>query len=198
MSVIMFDVDGVLANFTTAFTTVGNRLFDTPIVDNHEQPTWDFRESLTQGQQNQIWKEIKTINNWWESLLLLVPYGTFYDINISTLKHEVYFVTHRMHSLTPAGEQTVNWLKTHGISNPRVIVSKHKGEIAKAVGANFSLEDNWGNACAIHWLAEDCESVLIERLYNAKARDVIPKNIRVVPTVNDFLKYMEDENYEGK
>jgi len=103
----------------------------------------------------------------------------------------VYFLTNRFSNITPPGEQTVSWLKRHGISNPRVIVSSKKGEICSAVKADFSLEDNWGNACAIHWMAEGCRSFLIERRYNEKARDVIPQGITVVKKVDEFLDAVE-------
>lgn len=190
--VILFDMDGVLANFITAFTTLGNKLFGTPIVDNQEHPSWDFRDSLTSEQQSEIWGVLRNTANWWASLSSLVSAEVFERIEDLTYWYEVYFVTHRMHDVYfPAGEQTIRWLHDYGILHPRVIVSPNKGEIAKAVGADYSIEDNWENACAIHWMVKRCKSFLIERRYNEEAREIIPPGIIRVKTVEEYLDYVE-------
>jgi len=191
MKTIVFDVDGVLANFITAFTALGNWFFDTPIIDNFEQPSWNFRDSLTADEQNIIWERLRHTPEWWDSLASLVSIRVFLRISDLTLRHEVYFLTNRFSEMRPPGEQTVSWLKRHGISNPRVIVSSRKGEICSALNADFSLEDNWGNACAIHWMAGRCRSFLIERRHNEKAREIIPQGITVVKKVEEFLDYIE-------
>ena len=189
--VVIFDLDGVLADFDQAFTRLGHYLFDTPISYTVSQPYWNFRNVMTVEQQTKVWDIIKGTAGWWVSVPSLVNADVFVRINGLTHRHEVYFVTHRMHSITPAGEQSVQWLKYRGIDNPRVIVSSRKGEIARAVSADYALEDNWGNACSIHWMAEKCRTFLIERPYNEEARKIIPPRISVVKTVDEYLHIVE-------
>lgn len=192
MKTIVFDVDGVLANFTKGFTTIGNRLFGIPIVENDDQLSWNFKESLTSEQQSVIWNEVKSTLGWWRSLVSLVSYEIFYRINRLTIDNEVYFVTNRFSYRRPPGEQTVSWLMLHGIPNPRVIVSEKKGEICDAIRADFSLEDNWSNALSIHDRAPGCQSFLIERRYNEKDRKVLPEGMTVVKTVTEYLDHITE------
>lgn len=187
MKTIVFDVDGVLANFTKPFTTIGNELFGTPIVDCCEQPSWDFNEILTRVQQSRVWIVVRRTPEWWTSLPPLVSSDIFHQIESLTAFNEVYFLTNRLSDMRPSGEQTLTWLKCRGISDPRVIVSSRKGEITSALKADFAIEDNWSNACAIHWMAEGCRTFLIKRGYNEKAREIIPKGITVVNSVGEFL-----------
>ena len=192
MKTIVFDVDGVLANFTRGFTQIANRMFGVPVVENDDQPSWDFKETLSAKQQDKIWEELKSIPGWAHSLEALIPYKTFCRINQLALKNELYFVTNRFSYMRPPGEQTVTWLMLHGISSPRVIVSAKKGEICQAIGADYCLEDNWGNAVSVHWMAEKCRSFLIERRYNEEARKIIPSGIVRVKTVEEYLDHIEE------
>ena len=189
--VVIFDLDGVLADFDQAFTAMGNHLFGTPISTTVQQPFWNFRNVMTAGEQDYVWRELKSTTDWWFHLPILVTGFVFDRINRLTNRAEVYFVTHRMHDFQPAGEQSMRWLKLWGIKNPRVIVSSAKGEIARAVEADYAIEDNWGNACAIHWMAEKCRTFLIERPYNEEARKIIPPRITVVKTVDQYLDVVE-------
>ncbi len=187
---IIFDVDGVLADFDLAFTSLAHTLFGTDTSNTHQQRDWNFRNVMTAQQQVETWDVLMTTPNWWGSLNSLVVNSVFEQINELTDIHELYFVTHRMHYVTPAGEQTVIWLQDRGITNPRVIVSGKKGEVARAVGATHAIEDNWGNACAIHWIADNpqCKVFLLNRRYNEKARLIIPPNIMRINKIEEFIQ----------
>jgi len=189
MKTIIFDVDGVLADFDYAFTLLGNSLFGTPISCTGIQPEWNFRNCMTSAQQSVVWDYLRKTPEWWCTLQSLVSSEVFHQINLLSLMYEVYFVTSRVHDCSPVGEQTVSWLRNQGIHNPRVVVSSKKGEVASAVEANYAIEDNWANACAIHWMTDkpQCQVFLIEREYNKEARKIIPSNIKIVRTVADFL-----------
>ena len=191
MKTIVLDVDGVLANFTKPFSTIGNRFFGTAIIEEGEQRSWGFRDELSVAQQNVMWEWLKNYSEWWNSLPPLINHEAFARINRLTMRNEVYFLTNRFSYCRPPGEQTMSWLIRYGIDNPRVIISGKKGEVCRAVKADFSLEDNWSNACAIHWMAEGCQSFLIERHQNEKAREIIPKGIMTVKTVDGFLSILE-------
>jgi len=193
MKTIIFDVDGVLADFSRSFTLIGSALFDTPVVGDMTHDHWDFRKELSTKQRERIWADVKGLREWWTTLAPLVEPEVFRRIEFLTAHHEVYFVTNRFSNMRPAGEQTITWLKIHGIADPRVIVSSRKGEIASALKATHALEDNWQNASVIHWMASGCRTFLIERHYNEEARKMIPEGITVVKTVEEFLGYVEKE-----
>ncbi len=185
--VVIFDIDGVLADFDLAFTTLAHKLFDTPVVTCFGHHSWNFRTLMTDAQQSETWEVLKEEDGWWDRLECLCTPHEMYRLAALCDVAEVYFVTHRMHNVTPVGEQSVMWLQIHGIDNPRVIVSSRKGEIASAVCADYAIEDNWGNACSIHWMAEKCKTFLIARPYNEEARKIIPPNITVVNTISQYL-----------
>jgi len=193
--VIIFDVDGVLADFDKGFTTIGSVLYGTPISTVQDQPEYNFRHCMDRKQQDRCWDYLKHSPNWWATLDPIVSIEEWVEINDLCYRYEVYFVTHRMHELTPAGEQTRVWLQSCGVRHPRVIVSSKKGEIARAVKATHAIEDNWGNACAIHWMAESpqCKVFLIERRYNEAARQIIPVRINPIETVGQFITCVRED-----
>ena len=184
--VIMFDVDGVLADFDLAFTFLANKIFGTPISCTFDQKEWNFRTILTNSQQSRVWVVVKNTPYWWENLASLVDQKIMRQINALCLNNEVYFITARTHSWTPLGVQTQRWLMEQGIEHPRVVVTADKGEACKILKVNYALEDNWGNACAIHWMS-GAKSFLINRHYNEKARGIISEGITRVGTVLEFI-----------
>jgi len=195
MKTIVFDVDGVLADFSYAFTGLAEKLFGTIQISDLTQDSWDYVELMTPSQRIEVWDVLKETPDWWTTLLPIVPDHIFIWINDLTINNEVYFLTNRFSHSSPPGKQTMNWLKTQGISNPRVIVSSRKGEIVSAIKADFAIEDNWSNACAIHWMADGCRTFLIKRGYNEMARKIIPKGIKLVDKVGDFLMQIEEARY---
>ncbi len=187
----MFDVDGVLADFDLAFTTLAHKAYGTSITSTVSQKDWSFRNILNAKEQSVIWDILKDTPQWWASLNPLVPANTFIRINDLCARNEVYFITNRMHNLSAPGIQTQSWLQEHGIyRSPRVLVTKDKGEACKILNIDYSLEDNWGNACAIHWMSKT-KSFLINRHYNWESRKIIPEGITRVGSVIEFLERTE-------
>ena len=187
----MFDMDGVLADFDFGFTTLAHRMYGTPLSSTIVKKEWSFRNTLTNKEQFAVWDVLKNTPQWWTSLDPLVSTNTFARINSLCKHNEVYFITNRRHDITAPGIQTQAWLIMNGITfNPRVIVTKDKGEACKIMKIDYSLEDNWGNACAIHWMSQT-KSYLIERRYNSASWGIIPEGITRVQTVLDFLDLTE-------
>ena len=196
--VLMFDVDGVLADFGGAFTFLANKMFGTPIRSAVNQKEWNFRSVLTNKEQSAVWHNLKNYPHWWEILAPLVDREVMGQINSLCLTNEVYFITNRTHNLTPPGVQTQRWLQENGINHsPRVVVTANKGEACKVMKVDYALEDNWGNACAIHWMS-DTKSFLINRHYNKEARGIIPEGITRVETVLEFIEAIERGNNYGR
>ena len=189
--IYMFDVDGVLADFDLGYTSLAHRVFGTPIQTTVTQMEWNFRSILTNKEQSTVWDILKNTSHWWETLVPLVDYDTFREINKLGRVNDVYFITNRMHNLHSPSHQTRAWLEAQGIIHPQVVVTPFKGETCKLLGVDSSLEDNWGNACAIHWMSDKTRSFLVRRFYNHQAESLIPKNITWVSSVDQFLQDVE-------
>jgi hypothetical protein len=140
--IVMFDVDGVLAEFILGFTTLAHDMFpDVPITTTPEQPKWDGFPGMTREQVNLVWREIEKSNKFWAELPALpIPHGDICDLQ---LRAQVYFVTNRK-GLNVV-EQTKRWLWNNGIECPDVMAAGLKGEIARGLNANYMLDDKAGN-----------------------------------------------------
>lgn len=195
--VIMFDVDGCLADFVLGFTMLAHDLFGTAIVGTEDQPSWNFRTwgLLTRDQENETWKLLRGDSTWWARLKPMISDETFRRINLLKQAHEVVFCTNRSSSASPPGWQTALWLEQHGILRPSVIVSNKKGEIARAIGATHALDDKIENAWAIHWISDSpqTKSFLVDRTYNRiqALPEVGPSGVIRVNTVEEFLDKVE-------
>lgn len=193
MKTIMLDVDGVLADFVLAFTTLGNKMFGAPILHTADQQSWSFQSMglFTADQEAAMWRIVRE-DNWWQTLCPLVSLDTFARINLLHRTYNVLFVTNRPSDIVPAQLQTKLWLENRGIYKPSVIVSKNKGEIAKAVSAVYSIEDKLENAWMIRWLHPDCQSYLLDRPYNRIASvPAVGANLPRVQTVDEWLDIVE-------
>jgi len=180
MKTIMFDVDGVLADFASAFT----QQCKVPRITSNNQQAWDFPE-IPKNIQSDAWSVIRHSTDWWMHLLPLVPSDVFWQIDELADRNQLLFVTSRV-GIGPQF-QTETWLRHMGIQNPHVIVSKRKGDIAKAVDADYSIDDKAENAACVHWIADvkPCRSYLLDRPYNTLG--LVPKNVRRIYTVEEYL-----------
>jgi len=190
MSTILLDIDGVLADFVGAFTTQARNMnFLKEAISTEEQLNWDGF-GLTQKQMNSVWDVILGTPYWWLlNLDHLISMEAFSKINELQWDHQVVFVSAR-EGVHPQLD-TVTWLTDRGVDTPSVIITKRKGEIARALDADYSLEDKPENAAVIHWMADvkPCKSYIIDRPYNRV--DYLPKKIKRVKTVEEFLNDIE-------
>ena len=189
MSTILLDIDGVLADFVRAFTGQAKEMgFLREVISTEEQLNWDGF-GLTSKQMNSVWDVILGTSHWWYRLDPLISMGAFQKINELQWDHQVVFVSAR-DGIHPQFD-TKDWLESRGIDTPSVIITKRKGEIARALDADYSLEDKPENAAVIHWMADvkPCKSYIIDRPYNRV--DYLPKKIKRVKTVEEFLNDIE-------
>src|SRR6266705_2506919 len=97
-NVILFDIDGVLADFRLAFTKLGVKMGLFPAAWLPLQPlaqcAWDF-PLVSPAQKEAVWEKIKQDPWFWTELESLVDKDTFADIRDLGYDHSVYFVTSR-------------------------------------------------------------------------------------------------------
>lgn len=177
--VVQFDVDGVLADFDLGYRTLHQELFGGDLLP---RPTrWN------QSNDHHVWLEIKGRPYFWSSLAPLATVDELMAIErIKRLSADVYFVTHRM-GMDPKG-QTEFWLRQYGITNPTVIVSGLKAEIARGLGATHCLEDKFGNAYMVSCHSRETKSYLLDAPYNQVDHEIVGGSVIRVPSVTAFLE----------
>lgn len=194
---VMFDVDGVLADFVLGFTSLAAKEFGTPTETTTQHRVWDWFPGLDKRQVDHLWKVIEENDRgFWAELFPLFSSTEAKYIKLLTERTgvEVYFVSNR-HTRT-ALQQTrmwlANWLDIH---NPNVVLvgKQGKGYVAKGLEADFCIDDKLGNAVYVGYEAPKTRSYLIERPYNAVDGAMIGRTVVRVPTLTPFLADVEDE-----
>lgn len=187
--IIGCDIDGVLADFNTAFIqrvidVTGRDLFPPRPFDI---PTWNYPEhyGYTAAEVSAVWASIKLDISFWVSL---PPYGDAIQA-LAMLDErqcagdEIYFVTARPG--LEAKRQTENWLSYYGFRRPTVLISSQKGLCAQALKLDKYLDDRWENVVDV--AAGFTQAWLLARPWN---RDRNPEALGIVeaPSVAAFLR----------
>jgi 5'(3')-deoxyribonucleotidase len=189
MAKIIFDVDGVLADFVAAFTVLAG--CQPPWTTRENQAAWSFKDKIAPAVIVDTWNKLRADPYWWEDLPPMVSMDVFWQIDELQERHEMLFVTARV-SNHNVQRQTQNWLRDHGITNPSVVVSVKKGEIAAAFGADYHIDDKPENAACVHWLADKkpCKSFLL--LHPHTKDSWVPAGVRRITSVSEYLAAIEE------
>lgn len=179
---VIFDVDGCLADFVYSFTKECGAV--EPWGTRENKSRWDFRDVFQKQQIDDAWSRIKGSRYWWMHLRPMESASVFEAIDDLQYSHHVLFVTARvgLHSQW----QTQMWLAKQGITNPNVVVTSKKGEIAHAVGAAFHVDDKPENAACVHWMSEGTKSYFVEHDYR-KGGAWLPERIKRIKSVQEYI-----------
>ena len=147
---IGFDVDGVLARFTTAYQQLvvdvaGVDLFEPG--DATDPPCWNWPEyrGYDKNTIDKVWGHIKGSHDFWMSLSELPDCCTLRTLILDLQRwHDIYFVTSRVGR--DVKWQTEQWLRLHlQMDLPTVLMSSEKGLVAKALKLDVYVDDNADN-----------------------------------------------------
>jgi hypothetical protein len=127
----VFDIDGVLADLTHGLTKRANAKWGTPVIQGEDQPTWSFKNCLTDEQQDEIWGEIFSSPTFWEEL---APICTPSEIRLmALLGHrrdvELMYLTNR--TGVEVERQTQRWLREHGFPWGELAFTRDKAAFLK-------------------------------------------------------------------
>lgn len=199
---VMFDIDGVLADFIYGFTTICRRLDpDFPLMTNGrardgvkeqhwyspwEIPGWPYGTEVV----DTAWDIVKHSPHFWEELPALVTPEVFERIGRLGEQRQVYFVTSRVGKRV--WQQTKSWLLERIIyTDPMLIVAHRKGQIALGLDAEWCLEDKAGTAVYVGYESPNTHSVLIDRPYNKFEPIVLGSKVLRIKTVDEYLDMIE-------
>lgn len=191
----IIDMDGVLADFYYAFTSLLSVMYpelQKRPIPMEEQTEYQLVKTWPKDAVQEVWNVLKSTPWWWNGLPPLVDSEIFAVMDELSQKHRIYFVTDRVSNYPPAEVQTARWLNYYGIQYPSVVCVpwNKKGEFASMVKATHVIEDSTRNAVDIYGTMPYGGKVfLINRKYNqAKLA-----NIQRIDSVAQFLDEMEKE-----
>lgn len=165
---ILVDLDGVVADFNSAFARLLKRINPSIILDATAPDfpdcwNWPERYGYSKEDESKAWAEVKHSGVFWRSLF---PYPNGYadveHLNILQRTHEIYFVTSRPG--VTAKRESEEWLRGMGFNGPTVIIcdSHSKADFVQAVKIDMVIEDKPETLL-------DCNNthtVLVRRPYN--------------------------------
>lgn len=143
---VIFDIDGVLADFNTPFAKLLSERSGIPLDQfTFTEWYWYRKTGIDKKLVRQAWDDV--VNNpadFWLNLKLINSPQTALDImEIEDLGLEPVFVTARNPKLRAI---TNEWLYERlGIRNPYLILSPKKGHICEALDAIAFLDDKYDN-----------------------------------------------------
>ena len=187
-----FDLDGVLADFRSAFEAaageVGVRVSD-------EEATVSALDPLSSQEIKRIWDHVKRTPNWWVHLAPCEPdqIPRLHDL-ARRLKWEVVFVTRRPATAgDPVQLQTQQWLAHHGFTYPAVMtVPGSRGELANALRLDLVVDDQLMNCIDIVSGSTAKTLLLLRDEADAPARDqAVSRGIGVVASLREALDVAE-------
>lgn len=179
---IGLDIDGVLANFFSAYENTIVEMAGEDKFPAHypkiEPPVWNWPEYYGYPKYiiDRVWQDIKASSSFWETLGVLPGAHVIAEL-MPWAVHDVYFITSRPG--VNAKGQTERWLKGMlGISNPTVLLSTDKGPVARGLELDCYLDDKAGNIFDTEQWANNCRSYLLTYPYNQRA--LVPLRVKSV------------------
>ena len=169
MNPIIFDIDGILADFTYGFTELAKIAFQTRQLHTHEQQYWEDFGGITKEQTAALWKLIDANPTWWGTLPIMpIPPAVQDRLARLVVRAPVYFVTSRKDPTGKVAMITRTWLYSKlELTSPNVICSSRKGDLAKALNAGYLLDDKVGNVLYTTWATDGrTKAYLMDRPYN--------------------------------
>ena len=186
-----FDIDGVLADFRTAFQQAAVEAgFSGRPVD--ASPSAD---PLSSREIKAIWDHVKRSANWWTRLS---PYEPGQIVRLYELarrwKWEIVFMTRRPSTAgDPVQFQTQWWIEQHGFYYPAVVtVPGSRGELANALRLDVIVDDQLLNCVDVVGGSTAKALLLLRDGQDATTQDhAVSRGIGVVSSLEEAIDVLE-------
>lgn len=188
---IGIDIDGVLADFRTAFHEAAVRCLRHDVDDS---PDLETVSPLSAGDVRRVWDYIGTAQNWWMEVPAYEPdqIARLYSLTRAA-GWEVFFMTKRPPSAGDSVQfQTQWWIERFGFYLPAVLtVPGSRGEIANGLRLDLVLDDQLLNCVEVISTAP-AKAVLVLRSNEPAARQQASnRGIGVVSTLSEAITVIE-------
>jgi hypothetical protein len=189
---IGFDLDGVVADFRTAFLDVARKELGHQAIQHPNAPLPDVN-AVSASDAKRVRQIITATPNWW---LGLAPYEPAQIARLYQLarryRWEVSFLTSR---LPTAGDsvqfQSQAWLEAFGFYMPAVVtVPGSRGEIANALRLDLIVDDQLLNCLEVVG-ASQAKAILILRMGDAALeQQATDRGIGVVARLDEVIEVL--------
>lgn len=187
-----FDIDGVLADFRTAFEAAARGAVH---LQAGADPDEADGEPLSTREIKRVWAVVKRTPNWWTKLAAYEPaqIARLYALT-RQLKWEVVFMTRRPETAGDSVQfQTQWWIESNGFSLPAVVtVPGSRGDLSNALRLDMVVDDQLHN-CVDVVGASPAKAILLLRARDQQAirQHAINRGIGVVSSLEEALDVLE-------
>jgi hypothetical protein len=187
---IGIDVDGVLADFRTAFHDTSK----TSLRRRVETDDPGLTQPLAPDEVKRVWEAVARTPNWW---MALKPYEADQIARLYSLSRdagwEVFFLTNRPAS---AGEsvqfQTQSWIERYGFYMPSVLtIPGSRGEVANGLRLHLVIDDLLLNCIEVVGAATAKALLLLRTGDKPLEAHALQRGIGVVPTLKDAIEIIQ-------
>ncbi|HXG55012.1 MAG TPA: hypothetical protein VNJ03_06495 [Vicinamibacterales bacterium] len=189
---IAFDIDGVLADFRSAFHDAARQCLRRDVVDVDDLKS---AGALADEDVKRVWEHVARATNWWMELAPYEPdqIARLYELTRAA-GWEVFFLTNRPRSSGDSVQfQTQRWLERQGFYLPAVLtVPGSRGDIANGLRLDLVVDDLVLN-CVEVVSASPAKALLMQRDVNISAtRHATDRGIGVVPSLAGALRVVQE------
>jgi hypothetical protein len=184
-----FDLDGVVADFRTAFLDVATKLIGTEAIRRPSAPLPDF-DAVSPADAKRVWRVITETPNWW---LGLAPYEPAQIARLYQLarryRWEVSFLTSRIPTAGDSVQfQSQAWLEAHGFYMPAVVtVPGSRGEIANALRLDVIIDDQFLNCLEVVGASQTKAILLLQVGDESLEQQATERGIGVVHRLEEVI-----------
>jgi len=182
------DVDGVVADFQSAFRALAERELGLPASG--------VETELSKADVDRLWRVVADTTNWWLDVPAYEPdqIERLYA-QARTARWEVFFMTSRPPSAGDSVQlQTQVWLERHGYFLPSVLTtpSGTRGEVARSLRLDLALDDRMVNCLEIISASNSKALMMLRPPAGPTAREAAEaRGIGVVSSLTEALDSVE-------
>jgi hypothetical protein len=186
---IGFDLDGVVADFPTAFLAVAATVLGESAIRRPSAPMPDL-DAVSAADAKRVWRVISDTTNWWVGL---APYEPAQIARLYQLarryRWEVSFLTSRIPTAGDSVQfQSQTWLEAHGFYMPAVVtVPGSRGEIANALRLDVIIDDQFLNCLEVVGASQTKAILLLQTGDPALQQQATERGVGVVHRLEEVI-----------
>jgi hypothetical protein len=188
---IGLDMDGVLADFRTAFHESAQRCLKRD-VQTAGSP--GARETLGEGDLKIVWDLVARTPNWWMEVQPYEPeqIARLHDLT-RELGWEVFFLTKRPPSAGDTVQfQTQSWLERYGFYLPAVLtVPGSRGEVANGLRLDIVVDDLILNCVEVVSASPSKAMLMLRDPHAPTQKHATDRGIGVIATLREAIDVFE-------